>query len=317
MAFPQKDPQSSPDQLPQTHSETQGLEVAQESKALEEASLSSHPEMPGNLKEAPDAAIPSTSHSAQSSSSSVSSSRKYGEGSSSEEEEEDSTLEADPDPKNVPVDAEDENVASLVNFLLLKYQTKEIITKEDILQIISQEYKDHFAEMFLRASERLEIIFGLEVKEVDPTNHCYAIVIKLGLTYDGMQHGKVGVPKTGILILILAVIFMKGNRATEQEIWDVLKVTGVYSGRKHHIFGEPRKLITKYFVKEDYLKYQQVPNSDPARFEFLWGPRAIAETTKMQVLEFMAKVHGIDPSSFPSQYEDALQDEKDRAQARN
>ncbi|EPQ13188.1 Melanoma-associated antigen B16 [Myotis brandtii] len=106
MAFPQKNPQCSPDQLLQTHSETQGLEVAQESKALEEACLSSHPEMPGNLKEAPDAGIPSTSESAQSSCSSsvvttVSSSGKYGEGSSSEEEE-DSTLEADPDPRMCP-----------------------------------------------------------------------------------------------------------------------------------------------------------------------------------------------------------------------
>ncbi|EPQ13189.1 Melanoma-associated antigen B16 [Myotis brandtii] len=187
----------------------------------------------------------------------------------------------------------------------------EIITKEDMLKIVSKKSEDYFTEMFLRASERTEIIFGFDVKEVDPTNHCYAIFIKLGLTYDGMQPGEVGVPKTGILILILAVIFMKGNRATEEDIWDVLKVTGVYSGRKYHIFGEPRKLITKYFVKEEYLKYQQVPNSDPAQFEFLWGPRAHAETTKMQVLEFMAKVHGIDPSCFPSQYEDALQDEKE------
>uniref|UniRef100_G1Q5R2 MAGE domain-containing protein n=1 Tax=Myotis lucifugus TaxID=59463 RepID=G1Q5R2_MYOLU len=314
--FPQKNPQCSPDQLLQTHRETQGLEVAQESKVLEEACLSSHPEMPGNLKEAPDAGIPSTSESAQSSCSSsvvttVSLSGKYGEGSSSEEEE-DSTLEADPDPRMCPLHAVDENVASLVNFLLLTYQMTEIIPKK----IVSKKSEDYFTEMFLRASERMEIIFGLDVKEVDPTNHCYTIFIDLGLTYDGIQHGEVGVPKTGILILILALIFMKGNRATEEDIWDVLKVTGVYSGRKYHIFGEPRKLITKYFVKEEYLKYQQVPNSDPAQFEFLWGPRAHAETTKMQVLEFMAKVHGIDPSCFPSQYEDALQDEKDRVQAR-
>ncbi|XP_006097061.1 melanoma-associated antigen B16-like [Myotis lucifugus] len=315
MAFPQKNPQSSPDQLPQTHSETQGLEVAQESKALEEASLSSHPEMPGNLKEAPDAAIPSTSQSAQSSSSSivttVSSSRKYGEG-SSREEEGDSTLEADPDPKNVPKDAEDENVASLVNYLLFKYQIKAITTIEDMLKIISKEYEDHFIEMFQRACERLEIIFGLDVKEVDPYNHCYAIFIKLGLTYDGMQHGEVGVPKTGILILILAVIFMRGNRATEQEIWDVLSVMGLYSGKKHYIFGEPRELITKYFVEEEYLNYRKVANSDPAQFEFLWGPRAHAETTKMQVLKFLAKVHGTIPCGFPSQYEEALRDEEER-----
>ena len=38
-----------------------------------------------------------------------------------------------------------------------------------------------------------------------------------------------------------------------------------------------------------------------------------AETTKMKVLEFLAKVNGTDPSSFTSQYEDAMQDEEERA----
>nr|KAF6492537.1 MAGE family member B16 [Molossus molossus] len=312
MSFQKKNPQCSPDQPLQTHSENQGLEVAQESEVVEEACLFSHPPMPGNLKEALDAGIPSSSESPQSFCSTlvvttVTSSSESSESSSSQKEESGTSV-AVPDPMNVSTDALDENVASLVNFLLFKYQMKEPITKADILKIITKKYQDHFIEIFLRASICMEIIFGFDVKEVDPTNHCYAVFIKLGLTYDGMLHGEFGVPKTGILILILGVIFMKGNRATEEEIWEVLSAMSLYPGKKHYIFGEPRKLITKYFVKEEYLMYQQVANSDPAKFEFLWGPKAHAETTKMQVLEFMAKVHGTDPSCFPSQYEDALQD---------
>lgn len=107
-----------------------------------------------------------------------------------------------------------------------------------------------------------------------------------------MLHCEVGVPKTGVLILILGAIFMKGNHATKQDIWDVLSMMQLYSGKKNYIFGEPNKLITKYFVEQEYLKYQKVANSDPAQFEFLWRPRAHAETTKIKVLEFLAKVHG-------------------------
>ncbi|CAK7313471.1 Melanoma-associated antigen B16 [Vulpes lagopus] len=70
--------------------------------------------------------------------------------------------------------------------------------------------------------------------------------------------------------------------------------------------------MTKELVKEKYLEYRQLANSDPVQFEFLWGLRAHAETTKMKVLEFLAKVHRTDPSSFPSQYEEALQDEEER-----
>ena len=78
----------------------------------------------------------------------------------------------------------------------------------------------------------------------------------------------------------------------------------------------PRRLITSDLVMEKYLEYQQVPTSDPPRYEFLWGPRAHAEVSKMKLLEFLAKIHGTNPKSFPSQYEEALRDEEERARAR-
>ena len=41
---------------------------------------------------------------------------------------------------------------------------------------------------------------------------------------------------------------------------------------------------------EGYLEYLQVPDSDPACYEFLWGPRAYVETSKFKVLEYLDKV---------------------------
>ncbi|XP_027464284.1 melanoma-associated antigen B16 [Zalophus californianus] len=314
----QKNPRCLYDQGFQTCSEVEDMEVVQVSKALEEICLSSYPLMAGNSTEAPDAGKPSTPESHQSFCSSsfaitTTSSSELNE--SSRSQEEDSTLWAGPDPKNVPIDALDKKVISLVNFMLFKYRMKEPVTKAD-MKIVIKEYEDHFIEIFLRASEYMEMVFGLDVKRVDPIKYCYGLFIKLGLTYDGVLDGEEGMPKTGILIFILGVIFMKGNSATEEEVWEVLNWTGIYAGRKHAIFGEPRKLITKDFMKEKYLEYRQVANRDLAQFEFLWGPRAHAETTKMKVLEFLAKFNGTDPSSFPSQYEEALQDEEERGRAR-
>ncbi|CAI9180332.1 unnamed protein product, partial [Rangifer tarandus platyrhynchus] len=224
-----------------------------------------------------------------------------GENSPSTSEAVPGTSEAVPDFMNVPVGALNSEIAMLVNVLLFKYRMKEPVTKADMLKVVVSDCEVHFPEILLRASEQLEMLFGLDLKEVDPINHCYGLFIKLGLTYDGMMHGEAGVPKTGILILVLGVIFMKSNRATEEEVWEVLNVTGLYSGMKHFIFGEPRQLITKDFVREGYLEFRQVASADPVQFEFLWGPRAHAETTKMKVLKFVAKIHGTDPSSFPSQ----------------
>ncbi|KAI4545548.1 hypothetical protein MG293_005814 [Ovis ammon polii] len=226
-----------------------------------------------------------------------------------------STSQAMSYPVSMPRHPLNEEVALLVNFLLLKYQMKQPVTKADMMKVFIYKCEVHFPEILQRASECIEMLFGLDLKEVDPFNHCYVLFIKLGLTYDGMMHGEAGVPKTGILILILGVIFMKGNCATEEEVLEVLNVTRICSGRKYFFFGELKQLI-KDFVREGYLEFQKVINADHWQSEFLWGPRAYAETTKMKILEFLAKVNGTDPSSFPSQYEEALQDEKEKAQAR-
>ncbi|XP_049728014.1 melanoma-associated antigen B1-like [Elephas maximus indicus] len=204
----------------------------------------------------------------------------------------------------------------LMQFLLHKYRMKESLTKTEMMKSIGKKYKQHFPEILRRAAERVELVFGLDLKEVDPSSQTYALVSKLHITNENAMNDGGEFPKNGLLMPLLGVIFMKGNRATEEEIWEFLNILGVYDGRRHLIYGEPRKLITKDLVQEKYLEYRQVPNSDPPRYEFLWGPRAHAETSKMKVLEFVAKVNDTVPSAFPLQYEEALRDEERRARAR-
>ncbi|XP_036125990.1 melanoma-associated antigen 10 [Molossus molossus] len=236
--------------------------------------------------------------------------------SSSQEEENPSTLQALPDTESLPRYVIDAKVADLVGFLLLKYRTKELTTKAEMLSSIIKEYQDHFAVIFSEASECMQLVYGIDVKEVDPTSHSYVLVTNLGLTYDGMVSNEHNMPKTGLLILILSIIFTEGDCVPEEEIWEALNVMGVHAGREHCIYGEPKELITKVWVQEQYLEYRQVPNSDPACYEFLWGPRAHAETSKMKVLEFLAQINGSDPRSFPYWFEEALRDEEQRTQAR-
>ncbi|XP_008585189.1 PREDICTED: melanoma-associated antigen B10-like [Galeopterus variegatus] len=204
----------------------------------------------------------------------------------------------------------------LVRYLLYKYERKEPVTKTDMLRNVIKTDKNHFPEILSRASRYLELIFGLDLKEVDPNRSLYVLINKLDLSCDARVNDKTGLPKTGLLMTVLAVIFSKGNCATEEQIWEVLNMMRIYDGVEHVIFGEPRKLLTEDLVKENYLEYRQVPNSDPPSFEFLWGPRAYAETSKMKVLEFYSKIHHTVPSDFPSLYEEALRDEEEQARAR-
>ena len=107
-------------------------------------------------------------------------------------------------------------------------------------------------------------------------------------------------PKVGLLVLILCQIALYGDHAPEEEVWELLSIMEVYAGKQHCIYGEPRELLTKVWVQEGYLEYRQVPHCDPARYEFLWGPRAYAEASKWQVLEYLLRASGWDLRSFPS-----------------
>ncbi|XP_019511443.1 PREDICTED: LOW QUALITY PROTEIN: melanoma-associated antigen B10-like [Hipposideros armiger] len=210
----------------------------------------------------------------------------------------------------------DQKAIQLVQFMLCKHNMREPITKEDMMSHVIQRSKKHFHEILRRVSELMVLAFGIDGKEVDPTRHGYTLVSKLEHMGDGRLSGEETMPRAGLLVTILCVAFMKGNCATEEDIWKVFNMMCIYAVKKHFIHGEPKKLITQAFVQERYLESRQVPNSDPPCYEFLWGPKAHTETTKMTVLEFLAKIHDIVPSAFPSWYEEALRDEEERAQAR-
>ncbi|GAB1302824.1 MAGE family member A9 [Apodemus speciosus] len=203
-------------------------------------------------------------------------------------------------------------IIDLVRFLLVKFRRMELTCKEEMILRAMRDYEEHYYVIFSKAAECMKLIFGIDMLEVDPFVHSYFLFPALGITYDGMLHGVIGVPKTGLVIIVLCVIFIEDNCASEEAFWNAMNILGMYAGVDHFIFGEPRSLITEDFVEEGYVEYRQVPNSLPPRFEFLWGPRAYAETTKMKILEFYASIVRQDPRSYPEKYAEALREEQER-----
>ncbi|XP_010598057.2 melanoma-associated antigen B2-like [Loxodonta africana] len=208
-------------------------------------------------------------------------------------------------------------VSTLLQFLLYKYKMKEPITKAEMLKIINKRYKEHFPDILRRASVHLEVVFGLDLKEVDSKGQSYALVSKLEISKEENFISSRGFPKNGLPMPLLGMIYRNGDRATEEEMWAFLNVLGIYDGKWHFMFGEPRKLITKDLVQEKYLEYPQVPNSDPPCYEFLWGPRAHTEVNKKKVLEFLAKISATDSSAFQAMYEEIWRLKKRETQAEN
>ncbi|XP_016063046.1 PREDICTED: melanoma-associated antigen B2-like [Miniopterus natalensis] len=306
------------DKRRQNKAENQGVESAQapageeEEAACSSSSLLGEPSSSstaaGNLQEPPSA--PATTGAAAGASCETAAVKAKGHGRKSQNSSQASTS-----TESSGQHLLSKKATMLVEYLLYRYKRKEPIKKGDMLKIVHKWYRKDFPEILRRASERMYVFFGLELKEVEPNGNYYTLVDNQDNGRDGNLSSGFRFPKKGILMPVLGFILLNGNRASEEDTWKFLNNLGIYDGKSHLIFGEPRKLITQEFVQEQYLVYRQVPSSDPPRYEFRWGPRAQAETTKMKVLEFWAELNDTVPTTFAPHYEEALVDEE-RAEAR-
>nr|XP_044996418.1 melanoma-associated antigen D4-like isoform X2 [Jaculus jaculus]XP_044996482.1 melanoma-associated antigen D4-like isoform X2 [Jaculus jaculus] len=208
-------------------------------------------------------------------------------------------------PRNVSLLQERAN--KLVKYLMIKDYKKIPIKRSDMLKDVIREYDEHFPEIIERATYTLEKKFGIHLKEIDKDEHLYILVC----TRDSSAHllGKTkDTPRLSLLLVILGVIFMNGNCASEAVLWEALRKMGLRPGVRHPFLGDLKKLITEDFVKQKYLEYRKIPNSSPPEYEFLWGLRARHETSKMRVLRFIAQYQNRDPREWKAHFLEAVDD---------
>ncbi|ELR59481.1 hypothetical protein M91_08008, partial [Bos mutus] len=93
-----------------------------------------------------------------------------------------------------------------------------------MLREVIQMYRNHYLEILQRAAEHMEMIFGLDLKEVDPYRHIYILVNKMEVSCDARLLNRIEIPKTGLLMAVLGVIFMHGNCVSEERVWQTLNV---------------------------------------------------------------------------------------------
>ncbi|XP_021104851.1 melanoma-associated antigen 10-like [Heterocephalus glaber] len=202
-------------------------------------------------------------------------------------------------------------LCKLVPLLLHKYQKKEQVTMKEMLHVLPQDYHKDFPLNFWEICESMYLGFGIKVRKVNYPGDTYELLSILGLTYSGILDGNSEriILKIDIIIFILSLIFIEGNRISQEDLTEKVKRWDMLAQSERIHFEEAWKFITEDLVREEYLMYRQIPNSDPARYEFLWGPRTHAETSKMKLLVHMAHLNGTEPKSYPELYEEAVEAE--------
>ncbi|KAB0353288.1 hypothetical protein FD755_024004 [Muntiacus reevesi] len=177
--------------------------------------------------------------------------------------------------------------AELLGFLLLKDGAKEPISQAKILNTVLRDNQAHFPVVLCEATQCLLLVFGVYMKEVDPGEQIYFLVPTLGLTLNEMQRDGQSMPKAGLLVMDLSLILLAGDLTLRRR------------SREHSTGWGYVELLTQVWEREGYLECQQVPDSDPAHYKFLWGPQAYVETSKWQVRAFLLRVNKKALRAFP------------------
>ncbi|KAM9504484.1 necdin-like 2, partial [Salvelinus alpinus] len=184
----------------------------------------------------------------------------------------------------------DLKTAEVVQFIFVKDQKKFPIRRADIVKHVVKEYRNIYPEIIKRVGRVFETVFGLKLVEIDSKNHVYILINKLEQLEGESVNMNPSNPKTGLLFVILSIVFMKGGVVKESMVWNTLKKLRVDQGERHEIFGDVKKLLTDEFVRQRYLEYVRIPHTEPLEFEFRWGQRADMEVSKVKLLEFIGQV---------------------------
>ncbi|KAJ4438113.1 hypothetical protein ANN_14052 [Periplaneta americana] len=77
---------------------------------------------------------------------------------------------------------------------------------------------------------------------------------------------------------------------------------------------EKFKYLGTEFVRQLYIEYIRIPDTDPPKYDFRWGQRAEKEVSRRAILEFVSMIHGKSAiNTWTSQYQEMLKaEEKDR-----
>lgn len=199
--------------------------------------------------------------------------------------------------------------ADLVTYLLISHQRNCAIKRQDIIKHVVKEYSKSYVQILEAARNRLLAVFGIRLVELCNKKGVYMLVNNFEqipentyLTWTESENARMG-----LLTIVLSIIFMNGNSISEGELFNVLKKVGVNVENPHPEFGDVQKLLAKEFVRQMYVEYQRVPDSDPVAFDFQWGPRAYEEVSKKDLLDFVCQVYGdVEPRQWKSQFKDAM-----------
>jgi len=199
----------------------------------------------------------------------------------------------------------------IVRYLLAADNRKVPIKQADIRKHALREYSRSFGSVMKIAIDKMLNLFGIDVVEMDlGKQKAYILINSLDNKYDAPHQNwpPEDHAKMGLVMVILSVIFMKGNVLMEEDLYDLFNRLGIAVDQPDSTFGDVKHFVMTDLVRQGYLEVEREQGSDPPTHLFRWGPRAKAETSKRHAMDFICQVFGEDtPQRWAAQMHDIEQ----------
>lgn len=207
-------------------------------------------------------------------------------------------------------------IIDTVVFIISQDHSKHPIKRQDIVKNCLKEYGKSFKMIMDEAKSIFKKVYGMDLVELElsTNNKQYMLInsLKMSNHVENLMLSEEAEAQQILLLLILSNIFMSGGVVREDQMWKFLTDLDILGSRKvHEYFGDVRKLVTVEFVRQMYIEYSRIPDSDPPKFQFRWGQRAEAEISHFELLKFVTKLYGSDDMKmWTTQYKDMVKAER-------
>eukprot|EP00099_Drosophila_melanogaster_P022268 NP_649702.2 MAGE [Drosophila melanogaster] len=197
-----------------------------------------------------------------------------------------------------PVDVVDAKVRAILNYILDHTAQKIPIKDKDLIAVAGD--KSELKKRLPLVTNLLAETFGIILTPLDATTKTFICTAEepVASIHELTPAQR---PQFTLLYIILMYIFLRGNRIEDSKLYVMLEMLNIYPDEEHGYFGPNlRKQIEETFVKQQYLKRErsQLSAYDDSKTFFLWGPRAKAEFTFEQMVQFASKLLNQHPKVF-------------------
>ncbi|KAK3927539.1 Non-structural maintenance of chromosomes element 3-like protein [Frankliniella fusca] len=197
---------------------------------------------------------------------------------------------------------------SAVRYLLTNDYDKVPIKHSDIVKNLTKNTSKNTQQVLSLAGKMLKDVYGIKLIEDTSKATKQYLLINCMKHQEHIAVAPITQAEMTLLAIILAIIFMQTSGRwrdcgiEQSKVHNFLQLLQIDPTDIHDHFGDVKKVL-ETFKSQKYLDIVKIENTDPPKFEYRWGMRAIEEVSPRAILQFATELYGREKiESWAAQY---------------